>query len=43
LSLGKAKKEGVAVIKFGVNERGCDGAGSGTVESVSYPSKIANR
>jgi len=41
--LRKVKKEGVAVIKFGVNERGCDGASSGKVESVSYPSKIMNR
>jgi len=39
----KVKKAGVAVIKFGVNERGCDGARSGNVESFSYPSKIANR
>jgi len=40
----KVKKERVAVIKFGVNEvgKGCDGASSGKVESVSYPSKIAN-
>jgi len=30
--LRKVKKEGLAVIKFGVNERGCDGASSGTVE-----------
>jgi len=29
LRLGKDKKEGVAVIKFGVNEIGCDGASSG--------------
>jgi len=39
----KVNKEGVAVIKFGVNERGCDGASSGKVKSVSYPSKIANK
>jgi len=32
LGLKKVKKEGVAVIKFGVNERGCDGARSGKVE-----------
>jgi len=31
LRLRKVKKEGVA-IKFGVNERGCDGASSGKVE-----------
>jgi len=37
------KKEGVAVIKLGVNERGCDSASSGKVEGVSYPSKVANR
>jgi len=37
------KKERVAVIKFGVTERGCDGANSGKDESISYPSKIANR
>jgi len=42
LGLRKVKKEGVAVIKLGVNERGCDGASSGKVEGVSYPSKIAN-
>jgi len=29
LRLRKVKKEGVAVIKFGVNERGCDGASCG--------------
>jgi len=29
------KKELYAVIKFGVDERGCDGASSGKVESVS--------
>jgi len=40
LGLRKVKKEGVAVIKFGVNEIGCDGASSGKVESVSYPSEI---
>jgi len=28
LRLRKVKKEGVAVIKFGVKERGCDGASS---------------
>jgi len=43
LGLRKVKKKGVTVIKFGVNERGCDGASSGKIESVSYPSKIANR
>jgi len=43
LGLRKVKKEGVAVIKLGVNERGCDGASSGKVEGVSYPSKIAIR
>jgi len=43
LRLRKVKKEGVAVVKFGVNEKGCDGASSGKVESVSYPSKIAHR
>jgi len=43
LVLKKVKKEGVAVIKFGVDERGGDGARSGKVESVSNPSKIANR
>jgi len=43
LALRKVKKEGVAAIKFGVNERGCDGASSRKVEGVSYPSKIANR
>jgi len=37
------RKEGVAVMKLGVNERGCDGASSGKVDGVSYPSKIANR
>jgi len=36
-------KERVAVIKFGVNERGCDGASIGQIESVSYPSKNAKR
>jgi len=35
LGLRKVKKEGVAVIKFGVNWRGCDGVSSGKVESVS--------
>jgi len=34
LRLRKVKKERVAVIKFGVNERGCDGPSSGKVESV---------
>jgi len=29
MGLRKAKKQGVAVIKFGVNERGCDGVSSG--------------
>jgi len=43
LRLRKVKKEGVGLIKFGVNETGCDGASSGKVESVSYHSKIANR
>jgi len=45
LGLRKVKKERVAVglIKFGVNERGCDIASSGKVESVSYHSKITNR
>jgi len=42
LGLRKVKKEGVALIKFGVNERGCDSASSGKVRSVSYPTKIAN-
>jgi len=40
--LRKVKKEGVAVIKLGVNERGCGGASSGKVEGVSYLSKISN-
>jgi len=35
LGLRKVKNEGVAVIKLGVNERGCDGASSGKVEGVS--------
>jgi len=43
LGLRKFKKEEVAVIKLGVNERGCDGASSGKVEGFSYPAKIANR
>jgi len=45
LGLRKVKKEGVAVIKFGVNERGCDSASSGKVKNgvVSNPTKIANR
>jgi len=43
LGLRKVKKEGVAVIKFGVNERGCDGASSGKVDNVSYSLKVANR
>jgi len=43
LGLRKVKKEGVTVIKLGVNERGCDGASSGKIEGVSYPPKIANR
>jgi len=43
LGLRKVKKEEVALIKFGVNERGCNGARSGKVESVSNPSKISNR
>jgi len=34
LRLRKVKKEGVAVIKFGVNERGCDGASSEKVECL---------
>jgi len=33
LRLGKVKKEGVAVIKFGVNEKVCDGSSSEKVES----------
>jgi len=41
--LRKVKKEGVGLIKFGVNERDCDGASSGKVKSVSYPPKSANR
>jgi len=41
--LRKVKKEGVAVIKFGVNAKDCDGASSGKVESVSYLLKIMNR
>jgi len=37
LRLSKVKKEGVAVIKFGVNERGCASANSGKVECfLSY-------
>jgi len=40
LRLRKVKAEGVAVIEFGMHERGFDGASSGKVESVSYPSKI---
>jgi len=43
LRLRKVTKEGVTVIKFGVNERGCDGASSEKVESVSYPLKIVKR
>jgi len=43
LRLRKVKKEGVAVIKFGENERSYNGVSSGEVQSVSYPSKIANR
>jgi len=43
LGLRKVKKEGVAIIKLGVNERGCDSASSGKVERVSYSLKIANR
>jgi len=39
----KVKKEGVAVIKLGVNERGCDGESSGKVEGVFNPLKFANR
>jgi len=42
LGLRKVKKEGFAVIKFGVNERGCNCAHSGKVESDSYPLKIFN-
>jgi len=34
LRLRKVKKEGVAVIKFGVNGRGCDGARSGKVQCL---------
>jgi len=29
LELRTVKEEGVAVVKFGVNERGCDGPSSG--------------
>jgi len=39
LGLRKVKKEGVAVIKFGVNERGCDGACSekvGPIDQVKF-------
>jgi len=36
LRLRKVKKEGVAVIKFGLNERGCDSASNVKVESVPY-------
>jgi len=43
LRLRKVKKEGAALIKFGVNESGYDGAISWSVESVSYPSKIAKQ
>jgi len=43
LGMRKIKKEGVTVIKLGVNERGCDGASSEKVKCVSYPLKIANR
>jgi len=43
LGLRKVKKEEVAVIKFGVTGRGCDGASSGKVESISKHLKIANR
>jgi len=43
LRLRKVKKVEIALIEFGVNERGCDCASSGKIESVSYPSKIANR
>jgi len=43
LRLRKVKKDRVAVIKFRVNERGCDGSSSEKVKSVSYPSKIVNR
>jgi len=32
LRLRKVKKERVAVIEFGVNERRCDGASNGKVE-----------
>jgi len=42
LGLRKVKKEGYAVIKFGVNKRRCDSASSVKVESVSYSTKIAN-
>jgi len=35
LELRKVKKEGVAVIKLGVNERGCEGASSGKVKGFS--------
>jgi len=44
LRLRTVKKElGVAVIKFGVNERGGDNMSSRKVESASYPSKITYR
>jgi len=38
--LRKVKKERVAVFKFGVNERGCDNASSGKVESVFHSSVL---
>jgi len=43
IRLKTRQKEGVAVIKFEVNERVCDGASNREVECVSYPSKITNR
>jgi len=43
LGLRKVKKEGIAVIKFILNERGSDSASRGKVDSVSHPLKIANR
>jgi len=42
MRLRKVKKERVTIIKFGVNERSCDGASSGQVESVSYSSKSSS-
>jgi len=37
LGLRKVKKEGVAVIKLGVNYRRCDGVSSGKIEGVRVP------